>query len=147
MESGRDMPVQGGNGRNSGPPTWEAHTGRPRVLIEHADPDTRERLEVGLRARGYDTLACPGPGQRDGCPLVGQTICPAAAQADVVVTGLADDGPGRVVATTIGYHYPGRPLLIEGGPEVRRNLDPALHDHLVERLEVDDIVALAESAS
>ena len=128
------------------PLRWPERTGRRRVLIEHADPDTRQRLETGLRAHGYDTLACPGPGQRGGCPLLGQTICPAVAQADLVVTGLADDGPGRVVATTIGYHYPDRPLLIEGGPEARRNLDPALHDHLVERLEVDDIVALAEAA-
>ena len=139
------MPVPGARGSGLGPPAWEARTGRRRVLIEHADAATRQRLETGLRARGYDTLSCPGPGQRDGCPLLGQTICPAVAQADVVVTGLADDGPGRVVATTILYHYPDRPLLIEGGAEVRRNLDPALHDQLVERLEVDDIVALAEA--
>lgn len=139
------MPVPGARDSGSGPPGWEAGTGRGRVLIEHPDAATRQRLETGLRARGYDTLACPGPGQRDGCPLLGQTICPAVAQADVVVTGLADDGPGRVVATTIHYHYPDRPLLIEGGAEVRRNLDPALHDHLVERLEIDDIVALAET--
>lgn len=128
------------------PPAWGPSSGRPRVLIEHADPDTRARLEAELRARGLDTLACPGPGQRGGCPLIGQTVCPAVAQADVVVTGLADDGPGRVVATTIRYHYPERPLLIEGGPDVLRDLDPALHDHVVERLEVGDIVALAESA-
>lgn len=139
------MSVPGERARDSGPPAWEARTGRRRVLIEHPDAATRQRLETALRDRGYDTLACPGPGQRDGCPLLGQTICPAVAQADVVVTGLAEDGPGRVVATTIRYDYPGRPLLIEGGPEVRRRLDPVLHDHLVERLEVDDIVALAET--
>lgn len=139
------MSIPGARDRGSEPPAWGARTGQRRVLIEHADAGTRQRLESGLRARGYDTLACPGPDQRDGCPLLGQTICPAVAQADVVVTGLADDGPGRVVATTIRYHYPDRPLLIEAGPGVRRNLDPTLHGHLVERLEVDDIAAMAEA--
>ncbi|MEX2548585.1 MAG: hypothetical protein WD638_00035 [Nitriliruptoraceae bacterium] len=39
----------------------------------------------------------------------------------------------------------GRQLLTEAGPKVRRGLATALPDHLVDGLEVDDVVAVAES--
>lgn len=54
--------------------------------------------------------------------------------------------PGSKPGFARGYHYPDRPLLIEAAPDMRRNLDPDRHGHLVERLEVDDIMALVESA-
>lgn len=121
------------------PPRWTMASDGRRVLIEHASAEVRATLTQKLRERGFDTLSCAGPGEHGHCPLVDQTVCPAVAGADAVVTGLADTGPGRVIACTIHYQYPDRPLLIEGTPEMLRGLEPALREHGIYPLEADDV--------
>lgn len=121
------------------PPRWTPTAGGRRVLIEHASAEVRDALTQELHERGFDTLSCAGPGEQGRCPLLDQTVCPAVGGADAVVSGLADTGPGRVIACTIHYQYPDRPLLIEGTREMLRGLEPALREHGVYPLEAQDV--------
>jgi hypothetical protein len=123
------------------PPRWSTGYSGARVLIEHEDPVIRAELAEGLRERGYDPLTCGGPGEQDWCPLLGQEPCPAAAQADVVITGLVRDRSGRRIAHTILDNYPGHRLIVDAPPETLDELDPELRARAVHPLTVERVVA------
>ena len=137
-------PDRSDRGRRN-PPRWISTAGGRRVLIEHASAEVRAALTQTLRERGFDTLSCAGPGEQGRCPLIDQAVCPAVGGADAVVTGLADTGPGRVIACTVHYQYPDRPLLIEGTQETLRGLEPALREHGVYPLEAEDVADRLEA--
>ena len=105
MGTGTETPLWPGTGRH----------GRWRVLVESASghwPGVDE-----ARAAGVDVLVCPGPGaDRSRCPALRGTVCPLAAEADLVVNGLAVDGLGEAHAALHG----GVPVC--AGPSAREAL-------------------------
>ena len=71
-------------------PDWGPAGDRRRVLLEMRGAPW-EVLD-GMRAAGYDVVACPGPSTRE-CPLLMGGECPLAADADAIVLALPrDDG-------------------------------------------------------
>lgn len=98
------------------PPRWSTPRTRPRVLVEHADPAVRDHLVRGLAEHGYDALGCGGPTADRPCPLLEGRPCPASAQADAIVTGLAHRPTGREIAAAVDALSPGRPMIAEGSP-------------------------------
>ncbi|MDQ1490461.1 MAG: hypothetical protein QOJ23_2975 [Actinomycetota bacterium] len=87
---------------------------RVRVLIE--EPSAALRLS-GFRLfeeAGLDVAVCPGPDDREPCPLVLQGECPLALGADVVVIGSGLHGHDRQeLAQAWQRHHPDTPVLAE----------------------------------
>lgn len=89
---------------------------RPRVLIEHPDPDQALELAAAIRAvgtvgicRGPDAAADPAT----RCPPHGLEPCVVVDGADVVVSALdleADDG--REVLRGLRTRYPDKPMVV-----------------------------------
>jgi hypothetical protein len=76
-------------------PLWPtAEGGHPRVLVEAASGWWAGT--EAARAAGVDVRVCPGPSKGRRCPALTGEACPLAAEADVVVDGLAD--PALVAA-------------------------------------------------
>lgn len=82
----------------SHPPTFpsDAPPGRPRVVVECADPAYADLLAATIRELGIGVVVCPGPeglGGAGGCPLVRSGTCEAVEAADLVVSSLRVDHP------------------------------------------------------
>jgi CheY-like chemotaxis protein len=97
-------------------PSFGAHRPqRPRVLIEEAGHGGADLVASSLRGAGYDVAVCGGPEQlsRRRCPLEEGTVCPAVAQADVVVASLRA-GTGRQVGivAALRHRYPATPVVV-----------------------------------
>ncbi len=91
--------------------------GRPRVLIEHPDPDAGLELAGAIRRAGYGVAICRGPARSADpptrCPLHQLEPCIAVEGTDVVVTvlDLADeDGVG--VVKGLRTRYPSKRLVV-----------------------------------
>lgn len=92
-------------------------TQRPRVLIEHPDPDEGLELATALRRAGCTVAICRGPdGAGDPptrCPLHDFQPCIAVEGADVVVTFLGfgrEDARG--VLRGLRVRYGETPLVV-----------------------------------
>lgn len=109
------------------PPTWTGPENGKRVLIEEEDSELRAAMAEALRAAGYQTAACGGPGwQGDGrCPLVEGAGCGAIDGADAVVQVLvASDGPMNEVRAAIRAHDPDLAVTVMApAPTVARHPD------------------------
>lgn len=93
-------------------------TQRPRVLIEHPDPDAGLELATALRRAGCTVAICTGPDSADDsptrCPLHQLEPCVVVEGADVVVTALGlDREDGRNVVRGLRTRYPSTPLVVE----------------------------------
>lgn len=104
---------------------------RPRVLIEHADPDQALELAGALRRAGCTVGICCGPDATTEpatrCPLHGLEPCVAVGGADVVVTALdlsAPDGVG--VVRGLRTRYRDTPALVLATVEQTIALDDGL---------------------
>jgi CheY-like chemotaxis protein len=91
---------------------------RPRVLIEHPDPDARLEIAVALRDAGCTVAMCTGPESEGSpatrCPVHKLEPCAIVDGADVVLTGLAfDEDDGRNVLQGLRARYPSTPLVVE----------------------------------
>ncbi len=83
---------------------------RPRVLVE--SPDAWAFVD-GLEAAGYEVATCRGPSDDERCLLLASGACPAATEADLIVSALrAADGAADVVAG-LATVYPETPVVVE----------------------------------
>jgi CheY-like chemotaxis protein len=95
---------------NPAPWPWP---GRPRVLIEHADETAGLGLASVLREAGYSVAVCPGPAERERCPLTGPEGCAIAHGADVVVSSLGlEQAETREVLQALRARCPEIPLVV-----------------------------------
>jgi hypothetical protein len=91
--------------------------GRPRVLIEHPDPDSALELASAIRRAGCTVGICRGPDAKADpatrCPLHRLEPCVAVDGADLVVTALdLDQEDGLAVLVGLRTRYPGTPLVV-----------------------------------
>ena len=89
---------------------------RPRVLIEHPDPDEALELAAAVRKKGCTVGICRGPDARaepaTRCPLHRLEPCVAVAGADLVVTALdCEQEDARAVLRGLRTRYPGTPVI------------------------------------
>lgn len=94
---------------------------RPRVLIEHRDPDEALELAAALRRAGLTVGICRGPDELGReptrCPLHQLEPCIAVEGADVVVSALdLDEVQGIRVLEGLRARYPSVPLVVEVTP-------------------------------
>lgn len=95
------------------------HDGRPRVLVETADPALLISDFRFLVDAGFDVATCAGPGHdASRCPLLRGEQCQLVAEADVVLHGL---DPALSIAAAIKTAHPDLAVLVErtrrqGGP-------------------------------
>jgi hypothetical protein len=94
-----------------------AYPERPRVLIEHPDPDAGLELAVAIRRAGCTVGICRGPDATGDlptrCPLHGLEPCVAVEGADLVVTALdLDREEARRVLEGLRTRYPSTPLAV-----------------------------------
>lgn len=94
---------------------------RPRVLIEHGDPDEALELAGALRKAGLTVGICRGPDahadQPTRCPLHHLEPCAAVEGADVVVAGLdLDKEDGVRVLEGLRVRYPSTALVVAVTP-------------------------------
>ena len=112
------------------PQPWQ-FPGRPRVLIESADPGGAAELSAALRRAGCVVATCRGPdGGADPeirCPLHGLGPCVAVEGADLVVTALdLDQESGRDVLRGLRTRYPSVPLVVVATAAQAGDLDELL---------------------
>ena len=92
---------------------------RPRVLIEHPDPDHSLQLAGEIRRRvGCSVGICRGPDAAANpatrCPLHRLEPCVAVEGADLVVTALnLEQADGRQVLRGLRTRYPSIPLVVQ----------------------------------
>ena len=89
----------------------------PRVLIEHADPDSSLELAAALRQAGVTVAICRGPDAAADpalrCPLHRLEPCVVVDGADAVVTALdLGSNDGREVLRGLRTRYPATPLIV-----------------------------------
>lgn len=88
---------------------------RPRVLIEHPDPNGALELAAAIRRAGCTVGICRGPDATGDpatrCPLHLLEPCIAVEGADLVVTALGEPD-GIDVARGLRRRYPGTPLVL-----------------------------------
>ncbi|HUP31865.1 MAG TPA: hypothetical protein VM184_02440 [Gaiellaceae bacterium] len=90
---------------------------RPRVLIEHADPDSALELAAAIRGSGCAVGICRGPEAAGDpatrCPLHRLEPCVAVEGADAVVSALDLEKPdAREVVRGLLTRYPGTPVVV-----------------------------------
>ncbi len=90
---------------------------RPRVLIEHPEPDTALELATAIWRAGCTVGICRGPDATADpvtrCPLHRLEPCVAVEGADLVVTVLdLEEEDGREVVRGLRARYPSRPLVV-----------------------------------
>jgi len=90
---------------------------RPRVLIEHPEPDAALEIAAAIRRVGCTVGICHGPDSAGDpatrCPVHRLEPCAAVAGADAVVTMLdLDTEDGREIVRGLRTRYPGKPLII-----------------------------------
>lgn len=95
-----------------------AYSDRPRVLIEHPDPDEALELATAIRAVGCAVGICRGPDATahpaTRCPLHRLEPCAAVEGADAVVTALdLESEDGREVLRGLRTRYAGTPVLVQ----------------------------------
>jgi DNA-binding NtrC family response regulator len=101
------------SGLNPEPWPWP---GRPRVLVESVDESADLRLTSALREAGYGVAVCPGPMEKERCPLAGPEGCAIAHGADVVVSSLGlERAEAREVLQALRARCPDVPLVVEVG--------------------------------
>lgn len=88
------------------------HGRRPRVLVEHENPQVLARQMRTLEDAGFAVETCLGPSSfRDRtCPLVTRGTCRKAAAADVVLSGLPLGDIGVYIA--LRTQLPDREVLL-----------------------------------
>jgi CheY-like chemotaxis protein len=94
-----------------------AHPERPRVLIEHPDPDSQLELAAALRRVGCTIGICRGPDATADpvtrCPMHRLEPCISVEGADVVVTALdLEQRDGAEVVRGLRTLYPRTPLVV-----------------------------------
>lgn len=94
-----------------------AYPERPRVLIEHPDPDSGLELAAAIRRAGCTVAICRGPDATADpatrCPLHGLEPCAAIEGADLVLTALdLDREDARQVLQGLRIRYPSTPLTV-----------------------------------
>jgi CheY-like chemotaxis protein len=90
---------------------------RPRVLIEHPDPDRGLELGTAIRRAGFTVGVCTGPDAAAHparrCPLHRNEPCIAVEGADVVVTALdLEATDGLDVVRALRTRYSSTPLVL-----------------------------------
>jgi hypothetical protein len=90
---------------------------RPRVLIEHPDPDEALELAIAIRDAGCTVGICRGPettaDQATRCPLHQLEPCIAVEGADVVVSALDLSGQsGRDVVEGLRMRYRDKQTIV-----------------------------------
>lgn len=102
-------------------PVWPGRTGPGggwRVLVESASgywPGAED-----AKASGVEVLICPGPGADESrCPALRGTVCPLAAEADLVINALPHDG----LAAAHAALHPGAVVCAGPSPTARDALD------------------------
>jgi hypothetical protein len=90
---------------------------RPRVLIEHPNPDRGLELGTAIRRTGLTVGFCTGPDSAGDparqCPLHRLQACVTVEGADVVVTGLdLGTNDSRDVVRALRTRYPSTPLVV-----------------------------------
>jgi hypothetical protein len=93
------------------------YTERPRVLIEHHQPDAALELATAIRQAGCTVGICRGPDATADpatrCPLHRLEPCIAVEGADLVVTALdLEEEEGRQVLRGLRTRYPSTPLVV-----------------------------------
>jgi hypothetical protein len=104
---------------------------RPRVLIEHPDPDSGLELAAAMRRAGCTVGICRGPDATGDpatrCPLHGLEPCVAVEGADLVVTALdLDREDARQVLNGLRTRYPSTPLTVLATVDQTVELDDLL---------------------
>jgi CheY-like chemotaxis protein len=104
---------------------------RPRVLIEHADPDRSLELATAINRAGCAVGICRGPDRAGNpptrCPLHRLEPCVAVEGADIVVTALdLEQEDGRQVLHGLRTRYPSIPLVVEATVSETLELDDLL---------------------
>lgn len=100
---------------------------RPRVLIEHPDPDAGLELAAALRGAGFAVAICRGPDGTARCPVHKLEPCVIVEGADVVVTALDLEREGRDVLEGLRTRYPDTPLVVEATAAESIELADALY--------------------
>ncbi|MCB1017048.1 MAG: hypothetical protein KDB10_18310 [Acidimicrobiales bacterium] len=125
----RRLPVVGEWARHDvDPPRWQGPPAAKRVLVEEEDAELRSAMGAALRAAGYRTAECAGPGWHgDGrCPMVESDGCDAVDTADAVLQVLvASDEPMREVRATLHDERPALPVVVFA-PRATVERDPGL---------------------
>jgi DNA-binding NarL/FixJ family response regulator len=87
------------------------------VLVESADASAGMELTSALRKAGYGVAVCPGPMEKERCPLTGPEGCAIAHGADVVVSSLGlEQAEAREVLQALRARCPDVPLVVEISP-------------------------------
>lgn len=105
-----------GDRRPPGPPEWAVSTGRPRVLVEEADPALQFAVEGILGAAGYEVAGCGGPEalRAGACPLVEEGRCSLVEGADVILNSLGlGTAADRAVLAAVRKAVPDTPVVVE----------------------------------
>lgn len=126
----RQIPVVGEWARHDvTPPRWTGPADAKGVLVEEEDSELRSAIAEALRAAGYRTAECSGPGWHgDGrCPLVEGAGCDSVETADAILQVLvASNEPLREVRASIHSDEPGVPvILFAPAPTIARDPDLA----------------------
>ena len=126
--------VASGVRRRGRPRPVPAADGRRRVLVENPDAATRAVMAQLLEGAGYAVETCAGPEAHEParCPVLSGEVCPLAARADVIVSGLGLTRPTtRDVLRRLRALHRSVPILIDApAPQV------AAHPTAIEGCEV-----------
>jgi hypothetical protein len=115
---------------------------RPRILIEHPDPDRGLELGTAIRRAGFTVGVCTGPhaaaDPATRCPLHRLQPCVAVEGADLVVTALDfETKEGLEVVRGLRTRYPNTPLVILATVGETIELGDALDGYTVLAVDVD----------